>query len=435
MKHGRWHGVRATHSLRWRLVALFIALAAASALVFVAGTQRLVVNGFDVFVKPLLADYVDRLAAEIGSPPDVARAQALVQRLPVAVRIEGPVSQWDSSIRSSHGSNHGSGHGYESGLLVRTTADGHRLHFGIDTARWRAQWTESRWGGWVPLLGLVLLTAVAYAVVRRLIAPLQDIRAGALRFGAGDFSQPIVPRRRDELGELATQVNAMAESLQGMLGSQRELLLAISHELRSPLTRARLNAELLDESAEREALLRDLGVMRELIADLLEGERLAAGSAALQRERCDLNTLVREAVAALPNGATVLALAEPLPVLELDRPRIALLVRNLVDNALRHGAASVTSPVVLSTHAEPHGVRLTVRDHGAGVSEVQLARLAEPFFRTDEARRRATGTGAAATAGVGLGLYLCRQVARSHGASFELRNAEPGLEVTVRWPA
>ena len=92
-------------------------------------------------------------------------------------------------------------------------------------------------------------------------------------------------RRNDELGDLAERINRMATSLQGMLDAKRALLLAISHELRSPLTRARVNAELVAEGEHRDALLRDLSEMRDLITDLLESERLATGHAALQTER------------------------------------------------------------------------------------------------------------------------------------------------------
>jgi len=144
---------------------------------------------------------------------------------------------------------------------------------------------------------LLALTAVAYATTRRLIRPIDDIRAGALRFGRGDFKTPIPVRRDDELGELARQVNATATSLQHMLEAQRALLLAVSHELRSPLTRARLNAELVAEGSAREALLHDLAEMGELIAGLLEGERLAAGHAALHRVAVDPDALVRTLVA------------------------------------------------------------------------------------------------------------------------------------------
>ena len=132
--------------------------------------------------------------------------------------------------------------------------------------------------------------------MRYWLRPLGDIRAGAVRYGQGQFDAPIPVRGDDELGRLAGQINTMAGELRHMLDAKRALLLSISHELRSPLTRARLNAELVDEGPSRDALLRDLGEMRELISDLLESERLTAGHTALQREPVDLAALVEVAV-------------------------------------------------------------------------------------------------------------------------------------------
>ena len=104
--------------------------------------------------------------------------------------------------------------------------------------------------------------------------------------------------RPDELDQLAITVNTMGHDIHQMLEAKRALLLAISHELRSPITRARLHAELLPEegeaAAQRAALLRDLQEMADLVSDLLESERLAGGHAALHREPVDLPTLARE---------------------------------------------------------------------------------------------------------------------------------------------
>lgn len=435
--HQRWHGRwqrQFRHSLRWRLVALFLLLALATTLVFTGGVRMVIGGGYNVVVKPLLADYMDRLAAEIGAPPNLDRARALVARLPITLRIEGPQVQWvshpdsrwdDEGWRTTAQARwRNDAVGDDASQFTRRTADGHFIHFGLDETLWHR---KHPWMGLMPLLGLLLITWAAYATVRRLFRPLDDIREGALRYGGGNFGQPIPVRRRDELGDLATQVNAMAGGLHAMLQNQRALLLAISHELRSPLTRARLNAELQDETPERSALLRDLGLMGQLINDLLEGERLAAGAAALRREASDLNTLVREAVQTQCAGLPVrLALADDLPALALDRPRVLMLVRNLVDNACRHGAGT-TEPVLVSTRLQGDTVCLCVRDQGPGVPEEHLARLAEPFYRPDTARTRTAG-------GVGLGLYLCRLVAQSHGGTLVLRNAKPGLEAEVRLP-
>ncbi len=419
---------RLGYSLKARLVLVFLALALGTALTFLAGTRELFSTGWRALARPLVADYLDHLASDIGSPPDLARAQAITARLPLSIQIDGPLRQWHSHPQpQQRGDDHGPHDPQWRGLLERRTADGHLIRFGIGDWGTRGWEQRPRWFGWATLGMLLLLTALAYAWVRRLLRPLADIQAGALRYGSGDFSQPIPQRRRDELGALAGQVNAMASGLQHMLAGQRSLLLAISHELRSPLTRARLHAELLDDSAQRQALLRDLGQMRDLISDLLEGERLAGGAAALQRETLDLNALVRALVADQFAGRGIgLHLADALPALLADRSRLQLLLRNLLDNALRHGAGAA---VALHTAVLADGsVQLRVRDHGPGVDPAQLQRLGEPFFRPDAARSRAAG-------GVGLGLYLCRLVAASHGGTLQWRNAEPGLEVSLSLPA
>lgn len=424
----RWHRARRhmRHSLKARLVALFLLLAFALSGAFLIGMQMALGIGWRDAARPLVTDYVDRLAAEIGSPPAVDRALALTQRLPITVRIEGPQVNWESHAREADAGHWRSRDAWkgEGGLLVRNSADGHRIEFGLNARPWRER---PRMWGWITLAALLLLTLVAYKYVRRLLRPLDDIRAGAQRFGRGEFGEAIPVRRQDELGDLAGDVNAMASSIHQMLEAKRALLLAISHELRSPITRARLHVELLPESGEsalrRDALLRELQEMADLVSELLESERLGQGHAALQRELTDAGALVREAV----NGSDVAVEIEPgLPLLALDRMRVRLMLRNLVDNALHHGAGA-QRPVVGVRRGESGRVVLSVRDFGPGVDEAVLPQLAEPFYRTDASRERATG-------GVGLGLYLSRLVAQAHGASFTLRNAGPGLEVAVGFP-
>ncbi len=422
--HGRWREAhrRWRHSLKWRLVTLFLLLALATTAVFMVGTQRALQSGWQGWVKPIVDDYADRLTAEIGSPPDPARAAAIVERLPISIRIDGPQVHYDSHPRDEalRARRFDPAHWG----LVRTSADGHRIAFGLAGP---APDARPRMFGWFTLAGLLLLTALAYAYVRHLFRPLEAIGEGVARFGAGDFTQPIATVRNDELADLAGRINRMAASLQGMLDAKRALLLAISHELRSPLTRARLNAELVAEGEPRDALLRDLGEMRDLITDLLESERLAAGHAALLTERVDLATLVHEvAEASFAGRALRFELAEGLDAVTADPMRLRLLLRNLIDNALRHSAAAVEPPTVFLRRGDEGRLELGVRDHGPGVSEEQRLRLAEPFYRADSARTRSAG-------GVGLGLYLCRLVAQAHGGELRIEHATPGLRVAMQW--
>ncbi|WP_374562597.1 ATP-binding protein [Ideonella sp.] len=417
--HRRWHQ-RMRHSLGLRLIVLFLALALAISCTFMFGMQRAFSTGWRDVVKPLVVDYVDRLAADLGSPPDIERAKALTARLPLTIEIDGPQVHWRSApprlgpVLDEHPHE----------LLIRTTADGHRIRFGLDAQAWMQR---PRMIGWMTLTVLLMLTAVAWKLAHHLFGPLKEIGLGVERFGRGDFSQPITLHRHDELGELAEQVNTMAADLSGMLDAKRALLLAISHELRSPLTRARLNAELVPDGPERDALLRDLAEMRDLVTSLLESERLAQPHVALQREPTDLAVLIANLQAGPFIGKPLsVDLPPDLPSAEVDRTRLTLLLRNLIDNALRHASDAQQPPELRATLADGR-LTLTLRDHGPGVPPEVLARLAEPFYRADAARQRATG-------GVGLGLYLCRLIAQAHGGSLSFEAADPGLRVVLSLP-
>ena len=442
---------RLRHSIKLRLLAVFLLLALSVAFIFISGAQKAFSLGWREAARPLLMDYVSRLAADVAptGTPEVQRAQAIVSRLPViTIDISGPRVNWrsHSEVQGPRGPRErqrgddrhdwGDDRDWDS-LLQRTSADGHTISFGLnDTAFER----RPRLFGFA-LTALLLITGLAWLYVRRLLRPLDAIRAGAMRFGAGEFAQPIAlpaSRRHDELGELATTINTMGQDIQQMLEAQRALLLAISHELRSPLTRARLNTELLpdtpDVTPQRDALLRDLAEMAQLISDLLESERLAGRHAALNREPTDPARLAREVIDELatthPGASSIRLLAGAnLPTLALDRIRVRLLLRNLLDNALRHSA---DAPLPVELHIRPsdeagQGIELEVRDHGPGVPDDQLPHLAQAFFRPDTARTRNAG-------GVGLGLYLCRLVAQAHGGTFAVRNAKPGLAVVVTLP-
>lgn len=443
---------RLRHSIKLRLLAVFLLLALSVAFIFISGAQKAFSLGWREAARPLLMDYVSRLAVDVApaGTPDVPRAQAIVSRLPViTIAISGPQVNWRSHPeaqgprgpreRQRGGDRHdwGDDRDWDS-LLQRTSADGHTITFGLNETAFERR---PRLFGFA-LTALLLITGLAWLYVRRLLRPLDDIRAGAMRFGAGEFGQPIAlppSRRHDELGELATTINTMGHDIEQMLEAQRALLLAISHELRSPLTRARLNTELLPDTAEiapqREALLRDLAEMARLISDLLESERLAGRHAALHREPTDPAELAREVIDELATTQPAarhihLHAAAHLPTVSLDRIRVRLLLRNLLDNALRHSADVPLPPElhIRRTGEAGQGIEIEVRDHGPGVPDDQLPHLAQAFFRPDTARTRNAG-------GVGLGLYLCRLVAQAHGGTFAVRNAKPGLAVKVVLPS
>jgi signal transduction histidine kinase len=116
-----------------------------------------------------------------------------------------------------------------------------------------------------------------------------------------------------------------------------------------------------------------------------------------------------------------------LPEAELDVTRIRLLLRNLIDNALRFNPADA-APVMVSVHSDANSLEIAVKDHGPGIPPEHLAHVTEPFYRADPARSRATG-------GVGLGLYLCRRIVEAHDGSLSIESTpETGTRISARLP-
>jgi hypothetical protein len=219
--HARWHAKHHAwrhtmrHSLKWRIVIVFMLLALATTGVFLIGAKRMFTAGWQSYAKPLVADYIDKLASEIGSPPNLDKAQAIVARLPVTVKIDGPQVQFNSHPglhRSWNDDDEDPRHGPESWGLVRSTADGHRITFGLVGP---LHGNRPRAFGWMTLAALLGLTLAAYAYVRRMLRPLQHIGAGVARFGAGDFSQPITEVRQHHGQEPARHARRQARAAAG----------------------------------------------------------------------------------------------------------------------------------------------------------------------------------------------------------------------------
>ncbi len=430
---------RFRHSLSGRLLGLFLLTGLLLALVVKSGFQLAVTGDLRELARPHVAEYVQHLLDEIGDPPDTRRAGALAERLPLEIHILGRGSAWSSAgtppvVNEGHLHRHrltAGGSvlvGRDEGGLVLIAPRG---DFRILLLPGSLEGSE-----WAPLAvlltiaGVLAVLAFAYHAIRRLFRPVETIRRGLERVGAGDLAHRIEVRRRDELGELAVSVNTMADDIRRMLEAKRQLLLAISHELRSPLTRARVNLALLPESAARQALDTAQREMEDLIEDLLESERLNSRHAPLNLTAADPAQVVREL---LDEYFADRAIETDLRnagggLVALDVPRIKLLMRNLLDNALRHTPADAP-PLRIRVRSGADGWEFRVEDRGPGITAEHLPHVTEPFYRADPSRRRETG-------GYGLGLYLCRMIAEAHGGRLEIESTPgKGTKISALFPA
>jgi signal transduction histidine kinase len=293
------------------------------------------------------------------------------------------------------------------------------------------------YGRWAVFLAAVLaaLAIGSYPTARSIASPLERLTAVAKRLGGGDLSARAGLRARGEMGDLARAFDEMAERLERLLRTERELLANVSHELRTPLARIRVALELAAEGDLEKArrylseIGADLAELDGLVEEILAAARLdGAGPNGLpiHKERVALGALLGELAGRFRAGETdrplTLDVAAGLPAIEADAPLLRRLVDNLLDNARKYSDPG--SPVTLAARAAPGRVVVEVRDRGIGIDAADLPRLFTPFFRTDRSRARGTG-------GVGLGLTLAKRIAEAHGGTLTAES-EPGVGTTIR---
>jgi two-component system, OmpR family, sensor kinase len=269
--------------------------------------------------------------------------------------------------------------------------------------------------GFFWMLGLIGLAVALglYPVVRRLTQRLEGLQRGVQRWGEGDLSARVPVQGDDEVADLSQRFNHAAERIEGLMASQKSLLANASHELRSPLARIRMGLELMDvanadmRQRSREEILRNMAELDQLIDEILLASRLDAKEADMGTvEAVDLVGLCAEECARV--GA-VLDVPEGMHTLEVQGVAKLLrrMVRNLLENARRYGAAVPDSAdIILALRSENQQVLLTVCDNGPGVPQEWRERIFEPFFRLPGASER--------VGGVGLGLALVKSIAERH---------------------
>jgi two-component system OmpR family sensor kinase len=291
-----------------------------------------------------------------------------------------------------------------------------------------------------PLLFSVALAGFFSAVsARYLVVPIDDLRRATRQLAAGDLDSRVgaaLRQRTDEFGALAADFDRMAGRIGSLIGTQRQLMLDLSHELRSPLARLRVALELMrdrPQPALLDRMERDADRMDILIGELLLLARLESPSSELSRQPVDLGELVAEIVedarleiAGQPRALDHDATNDGHEIIVLgDRELLRRAIENVVRNALQHTHADTDVTVALDRYAAD--ARIRVIDRGEGFSADALAQVFSPFARGDSPRERQ---------GNGLGLAIARAAVQRHGGTIDIsaRAPDAGTVVEIRVP-
>jgi two-component system, OmpR family, osmolarity sensor histidine kinase EnvZ len=273
------------------------------------------------------------------------------------------------------------------------------------------------------LISSLLLLGVAILFLRNQVRPIERLAFVAEAFGKGRAVPDFKPYGATEVRRAAQAFITMRSRIERYVQQRTEMLAGVSHDLKTPLTRMRLQLAMMGDGPETTPLQEDVLEMEHMLDEYLD---FARGEGGEEMQSVDLAEFLEEVVATAQrsgsNGRLKIENAEPV-VMSVRRQSLRRCVTNLIDNALKHGAH-----VTVGLHRNGRFVEIEVDDDGPGIPEGRREEAFRPFHRLDEGRNLQTG-------GVGLGLAIARDAARAHGGELALEDSETGgLRAVVRLP-
>jgi signal transduction histidine kinase len=271
------------------------------------------------------------------------------------------------------------------------------------------------------LMGVIVL-AVSVWAVRRVTAPLGLLSAAADRLGRDVAAEPLAEAGTIEMQHAARAFNRMQKRLRRLVESRTQMLAALSHDLRTPLTLLRLRAEEVADTAERDKMLATIGEMDEMIGTTLAFARDEVR--AEPRRRVDVAALLASVVDDMADAGLPVTMAPAAPLIQDCQPgALKRAITNLLDNAVKYGKHARAA---IATTAK--AIEFTIDDDGPGIPDAELPRVFQPFYRIEDSRNRDSG-------GTGLGLAIAQSIVQAHGGELTLANrAGGGLRACIKLP-
>jgi signal transduction histidine kinase len=425
----RWH-----HSLFTKLLLVIIVAGVCLNLIMGAFFHHAYRRLGNSPLKRNLAQYIHYLVADMGVPPTPQKAQALAAEAGLQIWYEGARQAWSTTPKQQPDIEWADRHGFSAdgaairylryhGLFyVRYEKNGERFTFSF--TRLNIEAADVVKGGIFILLAFSLTLAIVFFFVRRIHRPVGCLTRGVHQVAAGHLDHRVPESGVYEFAQLARAFNSMTARIKASLESREQLLLDVSHELRSPITRMRVALEFLPDSKAKTSLAEDVTVLEELVGQILEGARTHHKAGQLNPTLVDLGEAVRTAVAGFDGRHPKIHVTIPGGDWQVsaDEAKVQTVLSNLLENALKYSRPE-SGPVRVEVRRRDEGVEIRVTDQGIGIPAEDLKHILEPFYRVDKSRTKATG-------GYGLGLSLCNTIMEAHQGKLTI-TSKPGRGTTA----
>jgi signal transduction histidine kinase len=379
-----------------------------------------------------IGQYLEYIIKDLGIPPSLERAKEIVKQSTLQIRYESPDLTWTTSneIPTS----------YE--LHLKKDRKNLFLRMPFKEGKYiiaRSQGPNTYIFSFHPypplekrkivfiIVLIVLLTIViltAYLIIRHILRPVKSLSEGARQVGNGHLDHRVPSSYTTEFNQLAEAFNAMTVQIQSMLYAKDQLLLDVSHELRSPLTRMKVALELLPDGQTKENVADDIREMETMISEILEAARLRSTTERLQIEAIPVKHFLSDICAIHANKQPGIII-DNIPddaCINGDTMLVKIVFNNIINNAVKYSPPD-GEPVRLLWKEDPQYAIVQIQDWGVGIPETELPYIFEPFYRVDKSRSKHTG-------GYGLGLSLCKTVMESHKGRIEVEST-PGTGTVV----
>ena len=366
-------------------------------------------------------------------PIDIEKLKADAKKNRVQIQINNDNESWQTSQRLPHqtvllhnaekvGSLYFAKHGMKYFLLSEN-----KNSWTIITSQIANLIIYPKWIIYWPWFIVFLTLFVSYLLLKKQLKPIKEAIHSAKQISLGNFEYKITHHPKNDLAELTHGLNSMADELHKLFSSKDDLLLAVSHELRSPMARMKVSFALLEQNKTVQRLDKDLNQMDLIIGQLLESSRLQQSKKALHLETYFFPNFINEVIIEHENHER-LQVGDNLPdiAIKMDLGRIKFVLRNLINNALTH--SGYEKKIKISFNQNDADIEISVKDKGKGIEEKYLKDIFEPFTSNSSINNRDTK-------GLGLGLYLSKRIAIAHGGDLTVVSQKnEGCTFTLRLP-
>ncbi|MBS1518974.1 MAG: HAMP domain-containing histidine kinase [Bacteroidetes bacterium] len=378
-----------------------------------------------------LNDYILR---DIGYPPDIRKAQEIAFQKNLDIRYETTDFVWSNSDRIPPLKELRSDPDFREGapqfpmryrgspLFITKLRNGYVIISPV-----RPMDLMDRDKAILLIIAVIsVLTLALYFSLRWIFGPIKTISKDIDEISRGNLNTRIVLNRSDELGKLADSINAMKEKISSMINSKESLLVDVSHELRSPLTRIKLACEFVEDEILKKKINEDVNELETMIKELLDTYKNENSYVYLNKEKIDLKELLVNIISKFSSGRIKLQSDNKEYYVNADKKGIETVFKNIIDNALKY---SEDKNVYVTLSEISDKVKVSVKDEGKGVSKDEIEKIFEPFYRIDKSRNKKIQ-------GYGLGLSLVKKILDGHELEYEIiSNPESGTEFIIIFPA